>query len=189
MRISALHNIREPGLIPNGFQREEAPAVAPDQAWQPEMRNKTEAMTDTRHAVEYLNPSLHLEVNAGNRTSPADRSSIETGRERKRVGARDEAKRDAEFERRVASYEQLLKFLREKTQTTGLRGKEEPAGSHVSEPGKAGAVRWKENAADVPVAMSKEKSYSDYYFRRGAEVYRCMQEQEKTQPGFMLFEL
>ena len=189
MRISALHNIREPSFIPNGFQREEAPAAAPDHAWQPDMRNKTEAMTDTRHAVEYLNPSVHLEVNASNRTSAAVRSSIEMGRERKRIRTRDEAKRDAEFERSVARYEQLLKLLWEKAQTAGLHEKGEPAGSHVLEPGEAETARVEESAGDVPVAMSRDNSFSDYYLQRGAEAYRRMQEQEKTQASSLVFEI
>jgi len=109
MRISALHNICRPGLIPNGFQREEAPAPAPDQAWQPEMRNRTEAMTDTRHAVEFLNPLVHLEVNAANRTSITDRSSMEMGREGERF--RNEAAQDGEFERCIAQYERVLKLF------------------------------------------------------------------------------
>ncbi len=82
MRITPLHNIREPGLIPNGFQKEEASPPAPDPAMQPEMRNRAEAQTDTRHAIEFLNPRARLETNGANRTNSTFPPKIEMGRER-----------------------------------------------------------------------------------------------------------
>jgi hypothetical protein len=82
LRIAALHNIREPGIIPNGYQKEDAPSPDPDHACLPEYRNKTEAMTDTRHAVEYLNPLVHLEINPANRISMINRPAFEMGYQR-----------------------------------------------------------------------------------------------------------
>ena len=82
MRIVALHNIREPGLIPNGFQKEDASSPAPDHTCQPEYRNKAGAMTDTRHVVEFLNPAAHLEINAANTISITNRPAFEMGYQR-----------------------------------------------------------------------------------------------------------
>lgn len=82
MRIAPLHNIREPGFIPNGFQKEEASPPAPDPALQPEMRNRVEAKSDTRHAIEFLNPRTRLETNEPNRTNNTDPPRIEMGQER-----------------------------------------------------------------------------------------------------------
>jgi len=83
MRIAALHNIREPGIIPNGYQKEDAPSPDPDHTCQPEYRNKTEAMTDTRHAVEFINPAVHLEINAVNSITMTNRPAFEMGYQRK----------------------------------------------------------------------------------------------------------
>ena len=69
LRITPLHNIREPGLIPNGFQKEEASPPAPDPRMQPDMRNSVKAQSDTRHAFEILNPGARLETNGANRTN------------------------------------------------------------------------------------------------------------------------
>ena len=172
MRIVALHNIRQPGLIPNGFQKEKAPAPAPDQDWQPEMRIKSKAMTETRHAVEYLNPRVHLEINAANRTNTADRPAIEMGREREQAldpGGGKET--DAEFNRRVAAYEQLLKALLERIEI-----------SHQPRPMRADAGRVETEGAPgpkqahvVPGAVpgrNPSAPPASYYFRRAVQAYQ-----------------
>jgi len=115
MRIAPIHNIRCPGLIPNGFQKEEAPPPTPDQNFQPEIRNKSEAQTDTRHAVEFINPLARMEVNASNRTSPTDRLAYEMGFDSESL-LRNYYRRDAKLDLQVQEYERILKDLVKKFQ-------------------------------------------------------------------------
>ena len=190
MRITALHNIREPGLIPNGFQKEDAPGAAPDQAWQPEMRNRSEAMTDTRHNVEYLNPRVHLEVNAANRTSVTDRSSLEMGRERENIRSREQAKIDGRFERRIAEYEKLLRFLWEKAKKAAYFN------SAARKNGEGQAARDVPSGMDsmpenriktADLSLQQETRQFDYYFHRGVEAYSRMQ--KEAQVNSVLYEI
>lgn len=194
MRITALHNLREPGLIPNGFQKEDAPAAAPDQAWQPEMRNRAEAMTDTRHVVEFLNPRVHLEINAANRTSVTDRSSLEMGRERENIRSREKAEKSAEFERRIAEYEQLLRFLWEKAKRAGYfnstarkNGEGQGAGQAARDV-PSGMDSMPENRIKTAdLSLQQETRQFDYYFHRGVEAYSRMQ--KEAQVNSVLYEI
>jgi hypothetical protein len=178
--------------VANGFQKEEAPAPAPDQAWQPEMRIRAKAMTETRHAVEYLNPRVHLEVNAANRTNATDRPAVEMGREGEQVrdvGERKET--DIEFNRRVAAYEQLLKALWERINITGeMRSTRERTARAEAERGRGpvqhhnvpseklkgnkSSTDWGKMTATEDVQLTPPASY---YFRRGAQAYGRIQEE------------
>lgn len=176
MRITPLHNIREPGLIPNGFQREQAPPPAPDPAMQPEMRNRVEAQTDTRHAVEFLNPRTRLEANAANRTNMTAPPRTEMGRAEEK--GRPETGSALENTQELhASYERLLRIL---------LGQGRPAGQTAAPPGPGEAHRAPVSepfAGRRPLRIVVETRLPDraaegsvsYYHRRGVEAYRLAQ--------------
>ena len=108
MYIAPIHNLRHLGLVANGFQKEDAPAPTPDQNSQPDLRNRSQALTDTRHAVEVLNPVAHMETNALNRVSFTNTTAIEMGREETRAMIRhlDDVIRDKhlqDFERNLTN--------------------------------------------------------------------------------------
>ena len=114
MYIAPIYNIRHPGLIANGFQKEDAPAPTPDQSCQPDIRIKAQAMTDTRHAVEMLNPTAHLEINAANRTDTSNKPAHEMGRSSSAlVRHLDGVIRD----KRLQDYEHILNSLFKHFQT------------------------------------------------------------------------
>ncbi|MEW5919779.1 MAG: hypothetical protein AB1796_02265 [Bacillota bacterium] len=179
MRITALHNIREPGLIPNGFQREEAPPPAPDPAMQPEMRNRVEAQTDTRHAVEFLNPRTRLETNGVNRTNNTYPGNIEMGRERERMQP-DTREMQGKTTELNDTYERLLRILLGQDRSGHLAATQTDPASRQQAP-----VRDTEPAQqNRPIVVyvedktrdhDREGSKSSYYQRRGVEAYRMTQ--------------
>lgn len=177
MRITPLHNIRQPGLIPNGFQKEEAPPPTPDQHWQPDMRYKEQALTDSRHAVEYFNPLSRMEANALNRTGPAHPAGIEMGRDRERVRA-DEG--EARSVRVGPDYRRLLELLRERQAAWEREGKE-ALRTETRELGEKRPVgqKWENYRLDRRrepwVSMEEDEQLRKYYYRKGIEAYRQAQ--------------
>ena len=178
LRVTPLHNIREPGLIPNGFQKEDASPPAPDPRMQPEMRNRVEAQTDTRHAIELFNPRARLETNDPNRTNNTDPSRMEMGREgqQNQVSTRSQ---EQPLELHDA-YERLLRILLGGKPSVGSANR---AAGDTGKP-ESGAK------ADNPITAANQQVTSPgiliddspapsagltYYQRRGVEAYRAMQ--------------
>ncbi len=191
MRIAPLHNIREPGLIPNGFQKEKAPPPAPDHTMQPDMRHRVEPQTDTRHAVEYFNPMSRMEANAPNRTGSSHSTAVEMGRDRERVRPKEKeagSERSSSHER---DYERLLRILygtspRQGTAlasqnssagaAAGVAERERPGSPTDAVPDRAAVETAPEREyEDAAAAEARQRGADDYYFRRGLEAYRQVQ--------------
>lgn len=145
MRISPLHNIRQQGLIPNGFPKEQAPPPVPDHAMQPEMRNRVEAQSDTRHAVELLNPRTRLETNGLNRSNTVDTQ---------------------------AAYERLLRILLGQDRSSGQSTTQfDPATVKHPPADMTARQGLSPGAQDRHIGDHKP----DYYQRRCAQAYRSAQ--------------
>ena len=197
MRVMPLHNIREPGLIPNGFQKEEASPPAPDPRMQPEMRNRVEAQTDTRHAIEILNPRARLETNDINRTNNTDPPRIEMGQERQL----DQAASRGINEKTPAlndPYERLLRILlgekpsagqvdgREADKPERTERAEKPLDTDGAGEPDRGIIEANHQAENLSALItdrripghgdgSVEQGSPTYHQRRGVDAYRTMQ--------------
>ncbi len=173
MRITPLQNISQlgqPGTYANGFQKEDAPPPTPDKKMQPEMRNRVEPQSDTRHVVEYFNPSSRMEASAPNRSNTYQPVNIEMGRERRRASGRQSAVD------RSREYREILQWFLERQQMYEAREqayqrfKEESAAPPERPPDEI------DRQPELPSGLQASSLRSgDYSLRRSEEAYRQTQ--------------
>ncbi len=176
MRVFPLHNISQPGQLatyPNMFQLEDAPPPAPDKKMQPDMRNRVEAQTDTRHVIEYFNPTSRMETNAPNRTNTYHPTNIEMGRDRQRASGKQP---DLDPTR---DYQEILGWLREQQQ---LQESREQAYQRARELREQAKKLETPDDRDVEALSQRDgrqgrvqertQEIYDYYYLRGVEAYK-----------------
>ena len=172
MRIIPLHSVSQqgqPGSFPNGIQRQDAPPPVPDKTTQPDLRNRVEPQTDTRHAVEHFNPTSRMETSAPNRTNTSHPSSIEMGMDRQRASGQQPAVD------RTGDYQEILHWIREKQQ---MQEAAEKSYQRVKQEFLRSQWERRDYSRERPPVETTRREkppVSGYDYRKGVDAYRQAQ--------------
>ena len=197
MRVTPLHNLRLPGTFSNNFPNEEAPSPTPDRNSQPEMRNHTQQMTDTRHNIEYFNPLCRMETNSLNRSNSTSPPAKELPVEREKYYNNENIELADE---EAASYERLIRLLSENQQLYNLfearelKENESKPGDETLNLGQGESPSLKREITNLLESFSSAEDFAregssetavNYDLKRGIDIYREMQEFFEREKGLL----